>query len=80
MMSKRNTKAQNLTGTLSTESILIRAESNWIQMLSLRMTGGVESSSGTVGDNHVARGSDAAQAVLSSRCHATGSISVVGRP
>jgi hypothetical protein len=34
-MSKGNTKAQNLTGTISTESILITVESNWIQMLSL---------------------------------------------
>ena len=31
-MSKGNTKAQNLTGTLSTESILITVESNLIQM------------------------------------------------
>lgn len=31
-MSKGNTKAQNMTGTISTESILITAESNWIQM------------------------------------------------
>jgi len=30
-MSKGNTKAQNMTGTLSTESILITVESNWIQ-------------------------------------------------
>ena len=37
-MSKGNTKAQNMTGTISTESILISMESNWIQMLSLGMT------------------------------------------
>jgi hypothetical protein len=30
-MSKGNTKAQRMTGTLSTESILITVESNWIQ-------------------------------------------------
>ena len=30
-MSKGNTKAQNLTGIISTESILITRESNWIQ-------------------------------------------------
>jgi hypothetical protein len=30
-MSKGNTKAQSMTGTLSTESILITVESNWIQ-------------------------------------------------
>jgi hypothetical protein len=33
-MSKGNTKAQNMTGTISTESILITVESNWIQMRS----------------------------------------------
>jgi len=32
-MSKGNTKAQNMTGTLSTESILIIVESNWIQTM-----------------------------------------------
>jgi hypothetical protein len=32
-MSKENTKAQSMTVTLSTESILITVESNWIQML-----------------------------------------------
>ena len=32
-MSKANTKALKTTGTISTESILITAESNWIQML-----------------------------------------------
>jgi hypothetical protein len=32
-MSKGNTQAQNMTGTLSTESILITGESNWIQTL-----------------------------------------------
>jgi hypothetical protein len=31
-MSKGKTKAQNMTGALSTESILITVESNWIQM------------------------------------------------
>jgi len=31
-MSTGNTKAQNMTGTISTESILISMESNWIQM------------------------------------------------
>ena len=31
-MSKGNTQAQNMTGTLSAESILITVESNWIQM------------------------------------------------
>ena len=30
-MSKGNTKVQRMTGTLSTESILITVESNWIQ-------------------------------------------------
>jgi hypothetical protein len=30
-MSKRNTKAQNMTGTIPTESILITGESNLIQ-------------------------------------------------
>jgi hypothetical protein len=30
-MPKRNTKAQSMTGTISTESILITVESNWIQ-------------------------------------------------
>jgi len=30
-MSKGNTKAQSMTGTISTESILITGESNWIQ-------------------------------------------------
>ena len=34
-MSKGNTKAQNMTGALSTESILITVESNWIQMFGL---------------------------------------------
>jgi hypothetical protein len=32
-MSEGNTKAQSMTGTISTESILITVESNWIQML-----------------------------------------------
>jgi len=31
MLSKENRKAQNLTGIISTESILITGESNWIQ-------------------------------------------------
>ena len=31
-MSKGNTKAQNIISTLSTESILIPLEFNWIQM------------------------------------------------
>jgi hypothetical protein len=31
-MSKGNTKVQNTTRTISTESILITVESNWIQM------------------------------------------------
>ena len=31
-MSKGNTKVQNMTRTISTESILITVESNWIQM------------------------------------------------
>jgi len=30
-MSKGNTRTQNLIGTISTESILITGESNWIQ-------------------------------------------------
>ncbi len=30
-MSKGNTKEQSMTGTISTESILITVESNWIQ-------------------------------------------------
>jgi hypothetical protein len=30
-MSKANTKVQRMTGTLSTESILITVESNWVQ-------------------------------------------------
>jgi hypothetical protein len=30
-MSKGNTKAQEMTSSISTESILIRGESNWIQ-------------------------------------------------
>jgi hypothetical protein len=30
-MSEGNTKAQSMTGTISTESILITVESNWIQ-------------------------------------------------
>ena len=33
-MSKVNTKAQNIISTLSTESILIPLEFNWIQMRS----------------------------------------------
>ena len=32
-MSKGNTTAQELTSTISAESILIIGESNWIQML-----------------------------------------------
>ena len=36
-MSKGNTKPQNMIGTISTESILIGMESNWIQMFSLYM-------------------------------------------
>ena len=31
-MSKRNTKAQEMTSTIRAESILITGESNWIQM------------------------------------------------
>ena len=30
-MSKANTKAQEMTGTISVESFLITGESNWIQ-------------------------------------------------
>jgi len=32
-MSKGNPKAQEMTGSISTESILITGESNWIQTL-----------------------------------------------
>ena len=35
MGSKRNSKAENMTGAISTESILIIVECNWIQMLVL---------------------------------------------
>ena len=33
MMSKGKTTAQNMTDTISVESILIPGESNWIQLL-----------------------------------------------
>jgi hypothetical protein len=66
-----------LIGAVSPESILITMESNWIQMLSLKMTKGDENSCVTAGDDRKESHVNTTQPLLYGRVMATGSITIM---